>query len=40
MGFGLAVRDGSIAKQGALSDLRQRLPWNVFVSEPDRLRMS
>ena len=39
-GFGLAVRVGPRAGQGALTDVRQTLLWNVFESEPERFRMS
>jgi len=40
MGFGFAVRDGCRAGHGALTEVRQMLPWNLFVSEPDRFLIS
>ena len=41
MGFGLAVRDAGVkAGQGALIEVRQTLPWNVFAPTAARFRMS
>src|SRR5437667_4661458 len=40
MGFGLAVRDGPTDGQGALSEVRQVLPWKVFVPGVARFRTS
>jgi len=40
MGFGLAVSDGPTAAQGALMDVRQRFPSNVFALVSARFLMS
>ncbi len=41
MGFGLALREGGAeAGQGALTEVRQTLAWNVFAPAGDRFQMS